>query len=73
VAAAVIGGTTLLGGSGTVIGAFFGAALLGILEIGFTLQGISATSFIVIEGVAIIIAMVLNLQLGKLRREAKAA
>lgn len=73
VAAAVIGGTTLLGGSGTVIGAFFGAALLGILEIGFTLQGISATSFIIIEGIAIIVAMILNIQLGKLRREAKAA
>lgn len=73
VAAAVVGGTTLLGGSGTVIGALLGAALLGILEIGFTLQGISATSFIVIEGAAIIIAMVLNLQLGKLRQSAKVA
>jgi len=68
VAASVIGGTTLLGGSGTVIGALFGAALLGILEIGFTLQGISATSFIMIEGAAIIVAMVLNLQLGRFRR-----
>ncbi len=72
VAGAVIGGTALLGGSGTVIGALFGVFLLGILQNGFTLQGISANTFFIIEGVAIILAMVLNTQLRRFRRGAKA-
>jgi simple sugar transport system permease protein len=71
VAACVIGGTALLGGSGTVIGAFFGALLLAVLQDGFNIQGINATTFIVIEGVAILIAMVLNTQLARLRRGTK--
>lgn len=73
IAGAVIGGTALLGGSGTVIGAFFGVFLLGILENGFTLQGISANTFFIIEGVAIILAMVLNTQLRRFRRGASVA
>jgi simple sugar transport system permease protein len=68
VAACVIGGTALLGGSGTVIGAFFGALLLAVLQDGFNIQGVSATSFIVVEGAAILLAMVLNTQLARLRR-----
>lgn len=72
VAAAVIGGTALLGGSGTVIGAFLGAFLLGVMSNGFALQSISANTFFIIEGVAIIIAMVLNTQLTRVRREPKA-
>jgi simple sugar transport system permease protein len=68
VVACVIGGTALLGGSGTVVGAFFGALLLALLQDGFNIQGISSTTFIVIEGVAILIAMVLNTQLARLRR-----
>jgi simple sugar transport system permease protein len=73
VAAAVIGGTALLGGSGTVIGAFFGACLLGILQDGFNVTGLSANTFIVVEGAAIILAMVLNTQLSRFRRGAKVA
>jgi ABC-type xylose transport system permease subunit len=38
IASSVIGGTLLNGGSGTIIGAFFGAAVLGILKDGFTLS-----------------------------------
>jgi simple sugar transport system permease protein len=68
IASCVIGGTALLGGSGTVIGAFFGALLLGVLQDGFNIQGISATTFIIIEGIAILLAMVLNTQLARLQR-----
>jgi simple sugar transport system permease protein len=60
VAAAVIGGTLLTGGAGTVIGAFFGALLLAVLRDGFVLAGISSQTFILVLGVAIILAMVLN-------------
>ncbi|THD46304.1 MAG: ABC transporter permease [Bradyrhizobium sp.] len=41
IAAAVIGGVTLRGGSGTVAGPILGAFLLGIILIGLTLMGIS--------------------------------
>jgi simple sugar transport system permease protein len=71
VASCVIGGTALLGGSGTVIGAFFGALLLGVLQDGFNIQGIDATTFIVIEGIAILLAMLLNTQLARFRRASK--
>jgi simple sugar transport system permease protein len=68
VSAAVIGGTALAGGVGTVIGAFFGVVVLSILENGFTLQGISAYTFNIILGIAILIAMTLNVYVGRLRR-----
>jgi simple sugar transport system permease protein len=67
VASAVIGGTALLGGSGTVVGAFLGALLLGIVFDGFNLTGVSANAFNVVLGAAILIAMVLNVSLMLLR------
>ncbi|UOX93037.1 ABC transporter permease [Amycolatopsis sp. FBCC-B4732] len=68
VAAAVIGGTALLGGSGTVAGAFLGALLLGIVFDGFNLTGISANAFNVVLGAAILGAMVLNVTLIVVRK-----
>ena len=41
VGACVIGGTALTGGRGTIIGAFIGAILIGILEDGLTVIGVS--------------------------------
>ncbi|WP_067894568.1 ABC transporter permease [Nocardia vaccinii] len=68
VASAVIGGTALLGGRGTVVGALLGALLLGIVFDGFSLAGVSANTFDVVLGVAIVIAMLLNVYLGHLRK-----
>jgi len=68
VAAAVIGGTALLGGSGTVVGAFLGALLLGIVYDGFNLTGINASAFPLVLGIAILIAMLLNVYLTLLRK-----
>jgi len=67
VTAAVIGGTAMLGGTGTVIGAFFGAVVLGILLDGFPLIGVSADPLNIIFGGAILISMVANVQLTRLR------
>lgn len=67
VAAAVIGGTALLGGSGTVVGAFIGALVLGIVHDGFNLAGVNANAFNVVLGIAVLVAMVLNIYLGRLR------
>jgi len=68
IAAAVIGGTALAGGSGTVIGAFFGALVLAILTDGFNLIGVSANPLGIIFGSAILLAMIANVYLTRLRR-----
>jgi simple sugar transport system permease protein len=67
VTAAVIGGTAMLGGSGTVLGAFLGALVLALLLDGFNLIGISANVVNMIFGVAVLAAMVANVQLARLR------
>jgi simple sugar transport system permease protein len=67
IASSVIGGTLLTGGSGTIIGAFLGAAVLGILKNGFTLSGVSAFTFDMILGAAILITMLINVRLSQLR------
>jgi len=68
VVGAVIGGTALAGGSGTIIGAMLGTLLVSVLKDGFTLLGVSAFTFDMILGVAILVAMVLNVRLSTLRR-----
>jgi simple sugar transport system permease protein len=67
VIAAVIGGTAMLGGSGTILGAFLGAIVLATLTDGFDILGISANILPVIFGGAILVAMVANVQLARLR------
>ena len=68
VAAAVIGGTALAGGSGTVVGAFLGMLVLAILQDGFNLLGISSNPYWIILGGAILAAMIANVYLTRLRR-----
>ena len=67
VAAAVIGGTALAGGSGTVIGAFLGGVVLGMLRDGLTIKGISANTFNMILGGAILASMVHNVGADRMR------
>ncbi len=67
VAAAVIGGTAMLGGSGTIIGAFLGGVLIAVLQNGFSVIGISANPLNIFIGGAIILAMIANVQLSRLR------
>jgi simple sugar transport system permease protein len=68
VSAAVIGGTALAGGSGTVAGAFLGALVLAELQNGMNLIGISANPYFVILGIAILVSMIANVYLSRLRR-----
>ncbi len=58
VAGAVIGGTSLMGGSGTVLGAFLGVTVLIVLNNGFTILGVNAYNFDLILGIAILASMV---------------
>jgi simple sugar transport system permease protein len=68
VSAAVIGGTLLIGGQGTAIGALIGALFLGILRDGLTLEGVNADYLDFILGLAILGAMVINVYIGRVRR-----
>ena len=67
IAAAVIGGTLLAGGSGTVVGALFGALLLGILNDGLIIKGVNADYLSFYLGLAIIFAMAANTYVARVR------
>jgi simple sugar transport system permease protein len=67
IAAAVIGGTLLVGGSGTVVGGLIGALLLGILNDGLILQGVNADYLSFYLGLAIVVAMAANTYIGRIR------
>jgi simple sugar transport system permease protein len=68
VIAAVIGGTAMLGGSGTIFGAFLGAIVLATLQDGFDIIGVNANWLGIIFGGAILVAMIANVQLARLRQ-----
>ena len=68
IGAAVIGGTLLAGGSGTVVGALIGALFLGILEDGLVLQGVNANYKLFYLGLAIIIAASVGVYVSRARR-----
>ena len=67
VAGAVIGGTSLFGGVGSVIGGFIGVAVLIILRTGLNILGVSAFTFDLIIGLAILASMIANVQVARLR------
>lgn len=60
IAASVIGGTSLFGGAGTVIGAFMGALLMGVVRNGLVLMGTSAYLQELIVGMVLVAAVLLS-------------
>jgi simple sugar transport system permease protein len=66
IVACVIGGTALTGGRATVVGMGIGAIFLGVLEDGLNITGVSAQWFQLFEGIIILGAMAINVQLGQL-------
>lgn len=60
IAAVVIGGTSLMGGMGTVEGTFIGAVILGILSNILNLLGVGSFLQQILKGVIIIIAVLLS-------------
>lgn len=62
IAAVVIGGTSLMGGVGTITGTVFGVLVMGILNNGMSLVGISEHYQKVFKGVVIILAVYLDLR-----------
>jgi simple sugar transport system permease protein len=66
-AAAVIGGTLLAGGTATAIGALLGALFLGVLRDGLTLRGVDAQYLDLVLGVAILGAMAVGVRVSRAR------
>jgi ribose/xylose/arabinose/galactoside ABC-type transport system permease subunit len=60
IAATVIGGTSLLGGSGTLVGTVIGALIMGVLRNGLNLLGISSFLQQVVIGGVIIAAVLVD-------------
>jgi erythritol transport system permease protein len=60
IAAVVIGGTSLMGGRGTVRGALIGAFVIGFLADGLVIVGVSTFWQIVIKGTVIVLAVILD-------------
>lgn len=65
VSAAVIGGVSLNGGFGTVLGASLGMLMLQTLDQGLVLMGISVQIFRAVAGVILILAVILNTVLSR--------
>jgi ribose transport system permease protein len=60
IAAVIIGGTSLFGGKGSIIGTFIGAAIIGVLQNGLVLLGVGDFLRTMITGFVIIAAVVLD-------------
>ncbi len=60
IAAAVLGGTSLMGGRGTIWGTVVGAFVIGVLGDGLVMLGVSSFWQMVIKGLVIIAAVVLD-------------
>ena len=60
IAAAVIGGTSLMGGRGSIIGAFAGVLIIAILQNGLAQIGVSEPAKRLITGGVIIIAVLID-------------
>ncbi len=67
VAACVIGGTSLRGGRGTVLGVLFGALIMASLLNGMTLMAVSPEAKYIARGTVLALAVWLDLRLGKSR------
>jgi ribose/xylose/arabinose/galactoside ABC-type transport system permease subunit len=57
VTAVVLGGTSLFGGRGVIIGSLLGALIVGVFRNGLTLMGVSSVYQILITGVLVILAV----------------
>ncbi|MCF7890284.1 ABC transporter permease [Candidatus Bipolaricaulota bacterium] len=67
IASAVIGGTLMTGGYGTVIGAAFGASIMGMVRSGLVLVGAPSYWYQAFVGAILIIAATINLKLSGLK------
>lgn len=62
IASAVIGGTSLSGGIGTIPGTIVGALIIGVMNNGLTLLNVQAYTQLIVKGVIIVGAVVLDVR-----------
>ena len=62
IAAVIVGGTALNGGKGTVIGALVGSLLMGMLNNGLILMGLSVSDQMIVRGLIILVAVAISLR-----------
>jgi simple sugar transport system permease protein len=65
ITAAVLGGTSLFGGSGTIWGSVIGAFLLTTIQIGLVLIGVPGSFYVTFIGVMLVIVVIANVRLGR--------
>jgi ribose transport system permease protein len=63
IAATVLGGTSLFGGKGTIIGSITGSLVIGIINNGLILMGLNISQQMFFRGVILIVAISLNTRL----------
>ena len=68
IAATVIGGTSLMGGQGSVVGTLIGALIMGVLRNGLNLLGVSSFVQQLVIGAVIILAVLLDMTFKRPRR-----
>ena len=67
ITAVVLGGTSLFGGRGSIIGTLIGAVIVGVFRNGLTLIGVEVIYQYLVTGILVILAVSLD-QLGQRRR-----
>lgn len=60
IAAVVLGGTNMMGGSGSILGTCIGVGILGILGNGLNLLGVSSYNQMIIKGLVLLFAIWIN-------------
>jgi fructose transport system permease protein len=60
ITAVVLGGTSLFGGRGVVLGTLIGAVVVGVLRNGLTLMGVSSVYQVLITGILVILAVTVD-------------
>jgi ribose transport system permease protein len=68
IAAVVIGGTSMSGGKGSLIGTLIGAAIIGVLNNGLLLIGLSDFARQIVTGAIIVVAVVLDTYRAKISK-----
>ena len=60
ITAVVVGGTSLIGGEGTILGVLIGAAIMQLLRNGLVLMGVEAYWLQLVQGAVIVVAIMLD-------------
>ena len=60
ITAVVLGGASLTGGKGSILGTLFGALFMGLLDNGLALQGLQHFDQLVVKGVVLLAAVLVD-------------